>query len=314
MSERYFVTGATGLLGAAIVERLSNEGNEVIAFVRDSEKAQRLFSNLGHVSIVSGILEQPVSYEGEVDYIIHSASPTDSRFFMTHPVETIDTIVLGSKSVLELAKEKKVKSIVNLSSMEVYGAPTDEEDLTEEKQHYLDPASIRSNYPLAKRLVENMCAAYAYQYNVPVKSARLAQVIGNSLPEGDNRVISQFVRAAQSRTDIVLNTTGETKQTYIGIEDAVDGILTILKYGRSGHAYNVANEETYCSIRELAELVVRDLANGEIDIKIKDADAKMYPPDRTLYINSGKLRELGWAPKVGLPQAIRVLYESISSK
>lgn len=311
MAGRYFVTGATGLVGTALVEQLAAVGDEVVAYVRDAEKAREMFAHLPSVSVTAGSLEQPIVYDASVDYIIHAAAPTDSKFFMEHPVETIDAIVLGTKSVLELARQKNVKSVVNLSSMEVYGTPANEEDLTEDQQFYLNPQSVRSDYPMAKRLAENMCVAYAAEYGVPVKTARLAQVLGKKLLPGDNRVIAQFIRAARNGTDIELATDGKTKQTYVGIDDATDAILAILHHGENGQAYNVANDETYCSIRELAETVARELASGAIQVRTNTApDTGKYPPNRTLRLNSGKLRALNWRPRTGLTEALKTLADS----
>ncbi len=311
MAEKYFITGATGLIGGALARHLVSNGGDVTIFVRNQEKAKEIFSDVKNISIVEGTLEDRIIYEGDIDYIIHAAAPTDSTFFIEHPVETIDSIVLGTKSVLELAKSKSVKSILNLSSMEVYGAPTNGEDLTEERQFYLDPLNIRSNYPMAKRLSETMCASYASEYGVPVKTARLAQVLGRKLLPDDNRVIAQFIRSAKERTDIVLATDGSTKQTYIAIDDAIDGLLTILYKGENGRSYNVANDETYCSIRDVAEIVARDIAQGKISVTINmAANGGKYPPTRTLRINSTKLKGLGWSPTIGLSEALGVLANS----
>lgn len=305
MRERYFITGATGLVGSALVEQLVRQGEDVVAFVRDAGKAERLLSMHPEVTIVEGNLEQSIQYEGHIDYVIHAAAPTDSSFFVEYPVETINAITLGTRSVLEFAKHKQVKSIVNLSSMEVYGTSTSEDPITEGQQFYLDPAALRSSYPMAKRLAETMCAAYASEYRVPVKTARLAQVLGRSLPPEDVRVIAQFIRAATNGKDIVLATDGATKQTYIGIDDTISGIMTILHKGEAGQVYNIANEATFCSIREMAGLVARDIAGGSIGIKVNEgADAKKYPPTRSLRISSDKLHALGWQPQVGLLEAL----------
>lgn len=310
MSERYFITGATGLVGAALTERLAHEGHEVVVWVRNPEKAQKIFADLGSVSIMAGLLEEPIHFDGDVDYVIHAAAPTNSSFFVEHPVETIDSIVMGTRSVLNFAREKSVKSVVNLSSMEVYGTPTNGEDLTEDKQFYLDPLNVRSNYPIAKRLAENMSVAYSLEYDVPVKIARLAQVLGTKLLPDDNRVIAQFIRSAKNGTDIEIATDGETKQTYVGIEDALDAILMILKKGKNGEAYNIANDDTYCSIREVAELVASNVVDKTINVRINTAERNgKYPPNRTLRINSSKLRSLGWVPTTTLEQSLNILAE-----
>jgi len=310
--KNYFITGATGLVGGALVEHLVGEGESVTVYVRDAKKAEKVFSHLPQVSIVVGSLEGDITYGGEIDYIVHAAAPTDSNFFVEHPVETIETIVCGMKAVLELAKRKRVTSVVNLSSMEVYGTPQNEEVLTEDKQFYLDPLNIRSDYPIAKRLAEAMCAAYFSEYGTPVNVARLAQVLGKKLSPEDRRVISQFIRAAKADVDIELATDGTTKQTYIAVDDAVSGILSVLWKGENGHAYNVANDATYCSIRDLAETVAHDIAGGKIKVITNTAPVNgKYPPNRTLRINSDKLKALGWKPETGLRQALDTLAKSL---
>lgn len=311
MTGKYFITGATGLVGSALVENLTEQGQEVTAYVRDVKKAAEMFSHLSQLSIVAGTLEEPIAYNADIDYIIHAAAPTDGKFFVERPVETIDSIVLGTKSVLELARQKHVKSVVNLSSMEVYGIPTQEEDLTEHEQFYIDPLTLRSNYPLAKRLTENMCAAYWSEYHVPVKTARLAQVLGKRLLPDDNRVIAQFIRAAKNGEDIELATDGKTKQTYVGIDDTVNGVMTILHNGDNGDAYNVANDDTYCSILELAKAVANEAIGSSITVRTNASPTNgHYPPNRTLHVNSSKLRSLGWQPQTGLAEALKILVNS----
>lgn len=307
MAEKYLITGATGLVGSALTEYLVNNGHEVIVWVRDTQKAEKLFSHLENVSIVAGVLEETLSYDEGIDYIIHAAAPTNSNFFIEKPVETIDSIVLGTKAVLEFARRNPVKSVVYLSSMEVYGTPTHEEDLTEDQQFYLDPLVIRSNYPIAKRLAENMSVAYVGEYGIPVKIARLAQVLGKDLLPDDNRVIAQFIRSVKHGNAIEIATDGKTKQTYIAVDDAIGAILTILHKGENGHAYNVANDDTYCSILEVAQLVSSEIGNGaEVKTNTAQLNGK-YPPNRTLRINSHKLQALGWSPKINLREALKDL-------
>jgi nucleoside-diphosphate-sugar epimerase len=311
MAEKYFITGVTGLVGGALTKYLADNGEDVTVYVRDREKAEKMFGAEPQISIVTGNLERGISYDSNVDYIIHAAAPTNSSFFVESPVETIDSIVLGTKTILELAKAKRVKSVVNLSSMEMYGSPTNDESLTEDKQFYLDPLNIRSDYPMAKRLAENMCVAYASEYNVPVKIARLAQVLGKKLLASDNRVIAQLIRAAKGGTDIELATDGKTKQTYVGIDDTISGIMTILKKGSNAGAYNLANDSTYCSIRELAEMVASEVASGKIQVLVNALpDSAKYPPNRTLRLNSSKLRALGWQPKMDLSKSLKTLANS----
>jgi nucleoside-diphosphate-sugar epimerase len=299
------VTGATGLLGSSLVDVLSHLGCgavRVLALVRDQTKAHKVLRGVegGGVELIIGDVSSPIEISGPVDYIIHAASPTASEFFVTRPVETMDTIIAGTRNVLELARQKRTQSVVFLSSMEVYGTTPRDELLDEQKQGYLDPLSMRSSYPQAKRTAELLCAANACEHGVPVKTVRLAQVIADEIDDGDTRLMAQLVRAYRSGNDIVLETDGSSKQTYIGLLDAITAVFYVLLRGQSGQSYNAANDQTYCSIRGIAEFIARDLSRGSISVVTNGGDTSKYPPQRTLRLNSSKLEALGWAPSESL--------------
>lgn len=305
----YLITGATGLVGGSLVNHLLDKGERVVAYVRDLRKAQELLGNHPHLELIEGKLEDLSRRRIDVDFIIHAASPTDSSYFVNHPVETIDAIVIGTKATLDFAKNNKVQSMVFLSSMEVYGAPEIEEEITEDKQYYLDISSVRSSYPIAKRLAETLCISYQKEFSVPVKVVRLAQVLGHKILPNDNRLIAQLVRSAKKRIDIQLATDGGSKQTYIDIDDAVSGILVSLESGENGSIYNLGNDQTYCSILDVANLVAHDFANNEISVITNtDPDTSKYPPTRYIKLNSKKLEGLGWTPRVGLKQSLSRLF------
>ena len=132
-----FVTGATGLLGAQVVKTLACSNRvmgtdiQVLAFARSREKAERVFGDLlnrGDVQVVLGDIDGQIKYDGHVDYIVHGASATSSRYFVSNPVETILTAVNGTLHVLEFAREKQAEGFLYLSSLEVYGTPADDAD------------------------------------------------------------------------------------------------------------------------------------------------------------------------------------------
>ena len=192
------ITGATGLIGSLITKtvlcsnRLKNTNIKIIAMIRNEEKARKIFGNLlerENIVLFKCNIAEKIDLPDQVDYIIHCASVTTSNIMISHPVDVIQVAVNGTQNILNLAKEKSVKSMVYLSSMEVYGAfeNTPEEKVSEDMLGYINPLKIRSNYPESKRLCENLCVAYAAQYQVPVKIARLAQTFGagvlHSLPE-----------------------------------------------------------------------------------------------------------------------------------
>lgn len=306
---RVLVTGATGLVGSHIARFLLERnrelgaGTQVVALVRDADKARRVLAGYDAadgLSFAQGDVSIFTDMSLPCDYIVHCAAPTASAFFAARPVETILTVVDGAYCMLELARAQDA-GIVCLSSMEVYGdgnaEPGLEHKLAEHDLGYLDPLAARSCYPESKRMAEQMVAAYAVEHGIRAKSARLAQSFGPGVPKDDARVFAQFARAALAGEDIVLKTSGASTRMYCDVSDAVTGILTVLLRGTDGMAYNVANEATYCSVKEMAELVAARLTGGRTRVRIElDPDAP-YPPEHHLPLDISALRALGWQPR-----------------
>ena len=310
-----FITGATGLVGSMLVRTLcaAPVGITVIAHVRNEEKAKAMFAGLP-VQYCVGDVTIPIHYDGAVDYLIHTASVTASKSFVTQPVETLMTAISGTKNMLDFAREKGVSSMVYVSSMEAYGITDPALDrVTEKDLGYIDILSVRSSYSEGKRSCECLCAAYASEYGVPVKIARLAQTFGAGVSEADGRVFAQFTKSCLAGTDIVLHTAGNSVGNYCYTADAVRGLLTILLRGESGQAYTVVNESTSMPIREVAALVSDTLTDGKTKIIFDIPESALtygYAPDVTMRLSGEKLRRLDWSPEVDLPEMFRRLADS----
>ena len=260
---KYLITGATGMIGSAIVGRLLKEGSlNVDCPVRDMARVEDMFDSDSRAKV--HWIEAPLevflrNIPGQYDYIIHCACPTSSSYFVEHPVDTISFSVSTITSLLDYAKVHGVKSIVFLSSLEVYGCISDDSVVVNEDcQGYVNPLAPRSSYNMAKRICESLCAAYHAEYMLPVKIVRLTQTIPSFVRENDMRLYAQFVRHAAKGEDIVLHTDGFSARPYIGMEDAVEAILYVLYHGNPGEAYNAANEDTYISVRDLAKFIQKD--------------------------------------------------------
>lgn len=317
------VTGATGLVGSQIVKALLNMNQRkqseihVLALVRNVEKAERIFQEWkgDNLSYVVQEVTEPIQIRENIDYIIHTASPTSSKFFVDHPVETIRMSVNGTDHALQLAREKKVKGMVYLSSMEMYGV-TDPllPCVKEENLGYIDVLNVRSSYSEGKRICECLCASYAKEYQVPVRIARLAQTFGAGISYEENRVFAQFAKSAINKTDIVLHTAGKSVGNYCYTRDVVAAILLLLLRGNSGEAYTVTNEDSCVTIRQMAEMVASELADNEIKVVLdipEDALTFGYAPDVKMQLNADKLRALGWKPEIGLMEAYRRMIGSM---
>lgn len=320
--KRVFITGATGLIGSQIAKyllclnRVKDFQTTVLAYVRSEEKARRIFPYLDEredLILVFGDINEAVSYDGEVDYIIHGASATSSKYFVSHPVETIHTAIAGTENVLEFAKKKKIEGLVYLSSLEVYGTPDADAGLISEKDYgYIEPLSVRSSYSEGKRLVECLLASYAEEYKVPAKIARLSQTFGAGVEYDDGRVFAEFARSVVEKKDIVLHTEGRTVRSYCYTMDAVTAILTILLKGETGEAYNVTNMDTAISIYDMAKLVCDTNKDAGIHVVKdipEDASGFGYNPEMIIKLDSKKLEKLGWKATVNLEEMFQKLIE-----
>ena len=315
----FLITGSTGLIGSALIHCIValDKGIKIIAPVRDANKAMGIFdeSEKKYINFIEcDLLTYNYDQFDNVDYIIHCAAPTSSKFFVERPVDTAEIIIDGTKVLLNYARNHTVKGFVYLSSLEVYGTILDDTNfVSEEVMGYMDTMSVRSSYPMAKRATENLCCLYAAQYGIPAKVARLTQTTGAGLAQNDNRIIAQFARMAALGQDIVLHTTGEAARPYCYTTDAVSAILYILLKGQAGEAYNVANEETYISAKAMAEFL-RDNFNPSINVRVELKDNMGYAPVTKLKLSSYKLKQLGWKPKMGLKNIFENLINVIKSE
>lgn len=313
------ITGATGLVGSMLVRALCAAPVEVsvIAHVRNEQKARAMFGDLP-VSYCVGDVTAPVEYDGDVDFILHTASVTASKSFVTEPVQTLMTAIDGTKNLLEFARQKHVQSMVYVSSMEAFGI-TDPalERVTEKDLGYIDILSVRSSYSEGKRICECLCAAYAAQYGVPVKIARLAQTFGAGVSRADGRVFAQFTKSCLEGRDIVLHTAGKSMGNYCYTADAVRGLLTIALRGENVNAYTVVNPATSMQIRQVAQLVSDTLTQGQTKIIFDIPESALtygYAPDVTMRLSGDKLMALGWQPEVDLPDMFRRLAASFQAQ
>lgn len=315
--KRIAITGATGLLGSSMVkcllalDKAYGLGLHVLAIVRNADKARAMFGDDIELTTHDFQDMQALTVPDGVDTIVHFASPTASKYFVSNPVETMMAGFQGTKQVLDAAA-KAGSSVVYVSSLEVYGSVyNDSKPVDEDCQGYINPMEPRSSYPMAKRAAECLCKSYAAEYGLPVYVARLAQTFGAGVTKDDNRVFAQFARSAISHQDIVLHTTGKLSRCYCYTTDAIEGLLYIMLRGKDGEAYNVANEDTYISIADMAALVCDSFGCG-IKTVVQLQDGMGYSPVTRLRLDTSKLRSLGWQPHYGLKEMFHRLITSFA--
>ena len=334
--KRILITGATGLVGSwliralACMNRRNRNGMKIYGIIRNREKAKAIYGEAflqrEDVELVSSDITAPdfvpdvLQRIPELDFVIHGAAVTASKTMVEQPVETIMTAILGTRNLLELAKEAGAERFVYLSSMEMYGSLADETGCdipaTEDRLGFLDLTKVRTDYPESKRMCENLCIGFGHEYGMDVMIARLSQTFGAGILPWEKRVFSQFARSAVHKTDIVLHTRGLSEGNYCYTRDSVRGILTIAVRGEAGQAYNVSNERTHTTIAGMAQMVADRIADGAIRViyDIPETNTFGYAADTKLFLDASKLRALGWEPEVDLEEMYRRLIASMENE
>lgn len=291
------ITGATGLIGSRLAEKMleANDCN-VYAAGRNMERAMKrfaAFANNPHFHFVQYDVTAPLQCDISFDYIIHAASNASPNFFAEKPVEVMMSNLLGVKNLLDYGKSHGLKRFLYVSSGEVYGEG-DGRVFTEDYQGYVDINSPRSCYPSSKRATETLCAAYGKEYGIDFVIARPCHTYGPGFTEQDNRVYAQFIRNVLNGEDIIMKSTGSQMRSWLYVDDCVEGLLTILRKGASGEAYNIADASSNISIRQLAEMIA-DIAGRQVIIDMpSDAEKAGYNPVTKSVFSTQKLQALGW--------------------
>ncbi len=289
-NHRFFVTGATGLIGSNIIDFLLDCGGIVIGLARNREKAKE-YKFYDRVEWIWQGMEEQLSYDEDIDYIIHTASPTDSKYFITNPVETINSTIKGLNNVLEFAKNKNIKKLIYTSSMEVYGLCLEDKFLKENEYYSIDCTNIRNSYAEGKKILECLCMSYCLEYNVPISIVRLCQTFGPGVSKNDNRVFAQFAKCVTNNENIILSTKGETKRLYCSLTDCVNGILIALFNGENGQVYNIASDDTYYSIYEMAKKFTK---GTDLSVEIKEQKDNKYLPTIKFGLDTSKIKKIGF--------------------
>ena len=313
------VTGATGLIGGCLVETLMlNPSRDYVVYAcgRNFERAKKRFAEFfkdASFHFFQHDVTKPLTAEVDFDYIIHAASNASPNFFANSPVEVMKSNLYGVTNLMDYGLVHGLKRFLYVSSGEVYGEG-DGRVFTEDYSGYVDPTSPRSCYPSAKRAAETLCISYAAEYGVDVVIARPCHVYGPYFTESDNRVYAQFIRNVLNDEDIVLKSTGEQYRSWCYVVDCVSALFHILLKGDCGQAYNIADNSSNITIKELAQLIA-DLGGRGVVFEIpEEVEKKGYNVVKQSVFSTHKIEGLGWkvSPKMGdnIESSIREMIDS----
>ena len=321
------ITGGTGMIGKWMIDYLLGRvACKIILLGRSEEKARKRFEAScwrdGRLTFVQWDPSHPTSLlylndlvaERSVDFIIHLASNTHPVAYATDPVSTIVMNVSATKELLDLAVEKKAR-FVYASSVEIYGQNRgDCEKFKEDYCGYIDCNTLRAGYPESKRCGESLCQAYIKQYGLDVVIPRIARVYGPTLQKDDTKALSQFIHNALEGKDIVLKSEGKQYFSYLHVADAVSGILTVMLKGRCGEAYNIADEKSDITLRDLAAIIARQSGRKVIFDIPAAAEAAGFSPAMLARMDNAAIRALGWSAEYditnGIAETMRIMKEA----
>lgn len=313
------ISGANGFLPSYLVETLLylNEVKHlnihVLALVRNPEKAKQRFSHhFGRTDLefIVQDVSRPltIAHDLKIDYIIHAASQASPMYYSVDPIGTQNANIYGTTNLLELAKEKNVKSFLFFSSGEVYGALSEDQIPTKESDYgSLDPMQLRSCYGESKRMGENICVCWLHQHKVPVKIVRPFHTYGPGMDLNDGRVFADFVSDIVHNRDIVMKSAGTDTRAFCYLADATLGFLKVLLDGKDGEAYNVGCDKEI-SIKDLAVILAGLFP--EKGLKVVMHEHEMPANYVRSSIRRGcpdisKVRQLSWEPFYSVKEGFR---------
>lgn len=305
------ITGATGLIGSCLVDLLMRHSFcHIYAMGRNSQRAEQRFADYWQqprFHFIRHDICQSLECTENFHYIIHAASNASPNFFQQSPVEVMKSNLDGLCHLVEYGLRHQMKRMVYISSGEVYGEG-DGSVFTEESSGYIDILSPRACYPSSKRAAETLCAAYIQEYGADIVIARPCHTYGPYFTESDNRVYAQFIRNILNDEDIVMKSRGEQFRSWLYVVDCAVAMLLLLTKGNSGEAYNVANEESNITIRQLAEEIAK-IGNKKVVFDLAE-NGNTTPITKAVF-STEKLNQLGWKPLFSIEEGLAHTIQSM---
>ena len=305
---RILVTGGAGFIGSHLIDRLMNDGHEVICldnFYTGKKHNLLQWLDNPNFEMIRHDITEPIRLE--VDQVYHLACPASPVHYQYNPIKTVKTNVIGTLNMLGLAKRVKARFLL-ASTSEVYGDP-EIHPQTEDYRGSVNPIGIRSCYDEGKRMAETLAFDYYRENKVEIRVARIFNTYGPRMLENDGRVVSNFV--AQALRGVPLTVYGEGQQTrsFCYVSDLVNGLMRLMNGEHTG-PINLGNPDEY-TILELAQ-TVQNLINPEAEIKFEPLpadDPRRRRPDIT------KAQTLlDWEPTIPLQDGLKLMIEDFRQR
>jgi UDP-glucuronate decarboxylase len=308
--KRIVVTGGAGFLGSHLIDRLLEQGHEVLC-------VDNLYTgtkcNLEHLHSQPRFefMRHDVTFPlyVEADEIYNLACPASPIHYQHDPVQTAKTSVHGAINMLGLAKRLRCR-ILQASTSEVYGDPAVHPQ-TEDYWGNVNPIGLRSCYDEGKRCAETLFFDYRRQHGLEIKVARIFNTYGPRMHPSDGRVVSNFIVQSLKGQPITLYGDGCQTRSFCYVDDLIDGLICLMNSAPEFTGPVNLGNPTEFTIRELAELVLSETRSTSpiVTEPLPQDDPRQRKPD----ISLAKSR-LGWMPKIPLNEGIKHTIEFFNSR
>ncbi len=309
MQKRILITGAAGFLGSHLCDRFIKEGMQVVAMdnliTGDLKNIEHLFK-LKEFEFYHHDVSKFIHVPGQLDYILHFASPASPIDYLKIPIQTLKVSSLGTHNVLGLAKVKNARVLV-ASTSEVYGDPHVHPQ-TEDYWGNVNPVGPRGCYDEAKRFMEAMTMAYHDAHGLETRIIRIFNTYGPRMRLNDGRVLPAFIGQALRGEDLTMFGDGSQTRSFCYVDDLVEGIYRLL-LSDYHLPVNIGNPDEI-SIKDFADEILKLTGANQklISLPLPKDDPKQRKPDIT------KAQQiLGWNPKVNRAQGLKITYEYFKS-
>jgi nucleoside-diphosphate-sugar epimerase len=294
-----FITGGTGFFGIWLqmsfvhINRKLNLGSRLVLLTRNKQSFLEKYPwvrDFTEVTFFEGDITNFEFFEGEVDYVIHAATEASVKLNLEQPLTMFETVVNGTKRVLEFARIKKVKSFLLTSSGAVYGnQPTTIENISEDYVGAPVTSNAGSVYGEGKRMAEVLCAVYHKHYSLPVKIARCYAFIGPFLPLDSHFAAGNFINNIINDRPIIIEGDGTPYRSYMYAADLMTWLWTILFAGEENRPYNAGSDQSI-TIAGLAQMIAATKEGQEVILKTLPSG---QPPLRYVPNTDRAVEELG---------------------